>query len=43
MIKKQSGARQWWLIPVIIATQEAEIRRNMVPSQSRQIVPKICL
>jgi hypothetical protein len=27
-----------WLTPVILATQEAEIRRIMVPSQPREIV-----
>jgi hypothetical protein len=31
-------ARCWWLIPIILATQEAEIRRIMVRSQSRQIL-----
>jgi hypothetical protein len=31
--------RQVWLLtPVILATQEAEIRRIMVRSQSRQVV-----
>jgi hypothetical protein len=34
------GARPWWLTPGILATQEAEIRRIMVQSQPRQIVPK---
>jgi hypothetical protein len=29
-----------WLIPVILATQEEEIRRIEVQSQHRQIVPK---
>jgi hypothetical protein len=29
-----------WLTPVILAIQEAEIRRILVPSQPRQIVPE---
>jgi hypothetical protein len=29
----------WYLMPVIPATQEAEIRRTVVQSQPRQIVP----
>jgi hypothetical protein len=29
-----------WLTPVILVTQEAEIRRITVPSQPRQIVRK---
>jgi hypothetical protein len=28
----------WWLMPLILATQEAEIRRTEVPSQPQQIV-----
>jgi hypothetical protein len=32
-------ARCWWLMPVILATQEAEIRRIAVWSQPGQIVP----
>jgi hypothetical protein len=31
--KKKVSARHWWLMPVIPATQEAEIRRIMVQSQ----------
>jgi hypothetical protein len=30
----------WWLTPVILAPQEAEIRRTVVGSQPRQIVCK---
>jgi hypothetical protein len=36
--KLEDLARYWWLTPVILATQEAEIRRIMVRSQPRQIV-----
>jgi hypothetical protein len=32
------GAGRQWLTPVILATQEAEIRRIAVGSQPRQIV-----
>jgi hypothetical protein len=30
-----------WFIPVILATQEAEIRRIVLPSQPQQIVYEI--
>jgi hypothetical protein len=33
-------ARHQWLTPAILATWEAEIRRIMVQSQPRQIVPE---
>jgi hypothetical protein len=33
-------ARSWWLVLVILATQEAEIRRILVRSQPGQIVHK---
>jgi hypothetical protein len=33
-------ARHWWFMPVILATQEAEIRRIAVRSQPRQTVHK---
>jgi hypothetical protein len=28
----------WWLTPIILATQEAEIRRIAIQSQSRQVI-----
>jgi hypothetical protein len=31
----------WWLTLIILATQEAEIRRIVVQSQPREIVPEI--
>jgi hypothetical protein len=34
-------ARHWCLMPIILATQEAEISRITVRSQPRQIVHKI--
>jgi hypothetical protein len=39
--KEHYKARHQWLMPVNLATQEAEIRRIMVQSQPRQIVHKI--
>jgi hypothetical protein len=36
--KNQAGHR--WLMPIIPATQEAEIKRIMVQSQSGQTVPR---
>jgi hypothetical protein len=30
IVKKEKKARHWWLTPVILATQEAEIRRITV-------------
>jgi hypothetical protein len=38
MQQKQTKAGRWWLFPVILVTQEAEIRRIMVQSQPGQIV-----
>jgi hypothetical protein len=35
---KRKYSWHWWLTPVILATQEAEIRRIVVPSQPGQIV-----
>jgi hypothetical protein len=32
-IKSTISTRHWWLTPVILATQKAEIRRIMVQSQ----------
>jgi hypothetical protein len=39
--KKDFPAGHWWLTPVILATQEAEIRRIAAQSQSGQIVWEI--
>jgi hypothetical protein len=37
---RKYGAGHQWFTPVILATQEAEIGRITVPSQSRQILHK---
>jgi hypothetical protein len=39
--KDKETAGCWWLMPVILATQEAKIRRIIFRSQSRQIVQDI--
>jgi hypothetical protein len=39
-LKKKQVVGHWWLIPVILAAQEAEVRRIAVQSQPRQIVHK---
>jgi hypothetical protein len=38
--EKNTEARHQWLTPIILATQEAEVRRISVQSQLRQIVHK---
>jgi hypothetical protein len=38
--KKRKYGSCWWLTPVVLATQEAEIRRIVVQSQPGQIVLK---
>jgi hypothetical protein len=38
--KNADQAECWWLTSVILATQEAEIRRITVQSQPGQIVPQ---
>jgi hypothetical protein len=40
VLRKLIEARHWWFMPVILATQEAEIRRITIRSQLRQIVLK---
>jgi hypothetical protein len=37
-LKKGKKPGAWWLTPVILATQEAEIRRTEVRSPSKEIV-----
>jgi hypothetical protein len=41
ILNKKRARRHQWLKPVILATQEAEIRRITIGSQPRQIVHKI--
>jgi hypothetical protein len=36
--KKQGGAKHWWLMSIILGTQEADIKRIMVHIQLGQIV-----
>jgi hypothetical protein len=38
--EKRKRSWHWWLTPIILATQEAEIRRITVQSQPRQIIPE---
>jgi hypothetical protein len=38
LLKTFPQARPWWLTPVILAIQEAEIRKIIVQSQPGQIV-----
>jgi hypothetical protein len=40
LFKKEGRAGHQWLTPIILAIQEAEIRRITVQSQPRQIVLK---
>jgi hypothetical protein len=39
-VRKQNETGHWWLMLVIPATWEAEIRRIIVQSQPRQIVKR---
>jgi hypothetical protein len=39
-LKKERRAGHQWFIPIILATQEAEIRRIAIQSQPRQVVHK---
>jgi hypothetical protein len=38
MWQKAQEAQSWWLMPVFLATQDAEIRSIMVQSQPREIL-----
>jgi hypothetical protein len=38
LLKTATSAGHWWFMPVILATQETEIKRIEVQSQSGQIV-----
>jgi hypothetical protein len=40
-MKSSLVAGRWWHMPIILATQETEIRRIVVQSQPRQIVHEI--
>jgi hypothetical protein len=40
LIKNKNIARHQWLMPVILATWEAKIRKMAIQSQPRQIVQK---
>jgi hypothetical protein len=37
---KNAIAEHWWLMPVILAIQDVKIRKIIVLSQHRQIVPR---
>jgi hypothetical protein len=40
IFKEKKEAKHWWCTPVILVTQEAEIRRIEAQSQLKQIVLK---
>jgi hypothetical protein len=40
LLSKAISTRRQWLVPIILATQEAKIRRTVVQSQPGQIVGK---